>query len=62
MIYQRWKRPLVVLFPQQQPPPGQTGFDIHGAASFVEEVKDSVRALTVVVQELELRLQAIEDS
>ncbi|KAF5675912.1 hypothetical protein FDENT_9629 [Fusarium denticulatum] len=62
MIDQRWKRPLVVVFQEQKPTPDQAGFDIHGAASFMEEIKDSVQALTLTIQALELRLQTVEDT
>ncbi|CVL13588.1 uncharacterized protein FPRO_07149 [Fusarium proliferatum ET1] len=61
MIDQRWKRPLVVVFQEQQPAPGQAGFDTQGAASFIEEIKDSVKALTIAIQALELRVQKVED-
>lgn len=61
MVDPRWKRPLVVLFQQHQATKEQPGFDIHEAASFVEEIKDAVRCLDLAIQAMELRLQAVED-
>jgi hypothetical protein len=58
MIDPRWKRPLVVLFQQRDHPELNT----HEAASFIEEIKATIHDLTLKIQEMEERLQRIENS
>lgn len=58
MIDPRWKRPLVVLFQQRDHPELNT----HDAASFLEETKATIHDLTLKIQDMEERLQRIENS
>jgi hypothetical protein len=58
MIDPRWKRPLVVLFQQRDHPELNT----HEAASLIEEIKAAIHDVTVKIQEMEERLQKIENS
>jgi hypothetical protein len=57
MIDPRWKRPLIVLFQQKEHPE----IDTREAASFIEDVKNTVHYLTQRMLEMEKRIQAIEE-
>ena len=57
MIDPRWKRPLVVLFQRKEHPE----IDTCEAASFIDDVKNTVHYLTERMLKMEKRIEAIEE-